>query len=207
MKKLGFTLAEVLITLMILGVIAAMTVPTLIQDTQKKEQVVQVKKGLSMINQAITMNYALEQETLSDIRNATGGALGALGTMLKKRLAVVDSNTNSVRTADGLTYYFDVCEAGGYDGENPISADNCIFNIVISTKADVILTTNPTPSSLGTGNKTIEQATTSESGVTGFYQFYSGDDRIVPSASTQEFLTTKDLKKFKGGAVPTPPNN
>ena len=66
MKKLGFTLAEVLITLMILGVIAAMTVPSLIQDTQGKEQVVLMKKGHSMLNQAVTMNYALEQEDFSN---------------------------------------------------------------------------------------------------------------------------------------------
>ena len=33
MKKYGFTLAEVLITLGIIGVVAAMTIPTLISDT------------------------------------------------------------------------------------------------------------------------------------------------------------------------------
>lgn len=194
MKKTGFTLAEVLITLMILGVIAAMTVPTLIQDTQKKEQVVQVKKGLSMINQAITMNYALDQETLSDI--ATNAKLLE---MLKKRLTVVDSEANSVRTVDGLTYYFEPCNVDDFDYAADISASNCIFNIVISTKADASLDASPT--ALGDGNKTIEQATNAESGVTGFYQFYSGDDRIVPSEKTQEFLTAKDLKTFKGGAV------
>ena len=37
MKKLGFTLAEVLITLVIIGVIAAMTVPTLMNNTQGQE--------------------------------------------------------------------------------------------------------------------------------------------------------------------------
>lgn len=198
MKKLGFTLAEVLITLMILGVIAAMTVPTLIQDTQKKEQVVQVKKGLSMINQAITMNYALEQETLSDINTAA-----KLLEMLKTRLTVVDSAANWVRTADGLTYYFKPCDnAADFNSANEISNANCIFNIVISTKADVPLDA-AAPDALGDGNKTIENATTAESGVTGFYQFYSGDDRIVPSEKTQEFLTLKNLKTFKGGTETT----
>lgn len=194
MKKLGFTLAEVLITLMILGVIAAMTVPTLIQDTQKKEQVVQVKKGLSMINQAITMNYALEQETLSDINTAA-----ELLAMLKERLTVVDSDTNAVRTADGLTYYFEPCE-GDFNSANDISNANCIFNIVISTKADASLEVSPTALVDG---QTIENTPDDESGVTGFYQFYSGDDRIVPSEKTQEFLTTKNLKTFKGGTETT----
>ncbi|MBQ8887767.1 MAG: prepilin-type N-terminal cleavage/methylation domain-containing protein, partial [Candidatus Gastranaerophilales bacterium] len=34
-KKFGFTLAEVLITLVIIGVIAAITVPSILQTTQK----------------------------------------------------------------------------------------------------------------------------------------------------------------------------
>lgn len=36
MKKTGFTLAEVLITLGIIGVVAAMTLPSLIQSVQTK---------------------------------------------------------------------------------------------------------------------------------------------------------------------------
>ena len=37
MKKRAFTLAEVLITLGIIGVVAAMTIPTLISNYQKKQ--------------------------------------------------------------------------------------------------------------------------------------------------------------------------
>ena len=37
-KKIAFTLAEVLITLAIIGVVAAMTIPTLIADYQKKHR-------------------------------------------------------------------------------------------------------------------------------------------------------------------------
>ena len=49
MKKLGFTLAEVLITLVIIGVIAAMTVPTLMNNTQGQENktaLLQIVKNL-----------------------------------------------------------------------------------------------------------------------------------------------------------------
>ena len=52
MKKLGFTLAEVLITLVIIGVIAAMTVPTLMNNTQGQEHKTAFKKAISSINQA-----------------------------------------------------------------------------------------------------------------------------------------------------------
>lgn len=42
--RLGFTLAEVLITLGIIGVVAALTLPALIQNYQKKATATSVKK-------------------------------------------------------------------------------------------------------------------------------------------------------------------
>lgn len=45
MKK-GFTLAEVLITLGIIGVVAAMTMPSLIQNYRKKEATTRIKNSI-----------------------------------------------------------------------------------------------------------------------------------------------------------------
>lgn len=55
MKKLGFTLAEVLITLGIIGVVAAMTIPTLITNTNSSKFKAQYKKTLSTLNQAVLL--------------------------------------------------------------------------------------------------------------------------------------------------------
>ncbi len=53
MKKInGFTLAEVLITLVIIGIIAAMTIPSLMNKTNEQETVVAVKKAYSVLSQA-----------------------------------------------------------------------------------------------------------------------------------------------------------
>lgn len=52
-KKEGFTLAEVLITLVIIGVIAAITVPTLRQGTQKQEYVAGLQKANTVLRQAL----------------------------------------------------------------------------------------------------------------------------------------------------------
>lgn len=49
MYKKGFTLAEVLITLGIIGVVAAITLPTLIQNYQKQVYANGAKKGLNTI--------------------------------------------------------------------------------------------------------------------------------------------------------------
>ena len=57
-KGFGFTLAEVLITLGIIGVVAAITMPTLISKYQKKVLATQLKKNFSAIEQAIIMTQA-----------------------------------------------------------------------------------------------------------------------------------------------------
>lgn len=51
--RCAFTLAEVLITLGIIGVVAAMTMPTLINNTRNKELEAALKKNASVINQAM----------------------------------------------------------------------------------------------------------------------------------------------------------
>ena len=55
MKK-AFTLAEVLITLGIIGIVAAMTLPTLIGKYQKKQTVTQLKKAYTEISQLLKMS-------------------------------------------------------------------------------------------------------------------------------------------------------
>ena len=57
-KRFGFTLAEVLITLGIIGVVAAMTIPTLISNTNGAKFRSQFKKTLSTLNQAGLMSQA-----------------------------------------------------------------------------------------------------------------------------------------------------
>ena len=55
-KKAAFTLAEVLITLAIIGVVAAMTIPTLINSYEKNVTVTKLRKFHSMMNQAIRLS-------------------------------------------------------------------------------------------------------------------------------------------------------
>ncbi len=51
-KAIGFTLAEVLITLGIIGVVVALTMPTLIANQREKEAVARLKKAYSTLSNA-----------------------------------------------------------------------------------------------------------------------------------------------------------
>ena len=57
-RKVAFTLAEVLITLGIIGIVAAMTLPILIQNHQKRVAVERLKKEYSLLQQALKMYQA-----------------------------------------------------------------------------------------------------------------------------------------------------
>lgn len=57
-KENGFTLAEMLITLAVIGIIAVLTLPQLITNYKKKETVVRLKKTYSLIQQILTASQA-----------------------------------------------------------------------------------------------------------------------------------------------------
>ncbi len=65
MHKFGFTLAEVLITLGVIGVVAAMTLPSLTKKYQDKLLLTQVKKSYSELENAVKLYAA--QNSCSDI--------------------------------------------------------------------------------------------------------------------------------------------
>ncbi len=68
MRK-GFTLAEVLITLGIIGVVAAMTIPTLVSKSQQRQHVVAWRKAYSALAQGVRLMQA-DEETPEDFVSA-----------------------------------------------------------------------------------------------------------------------------------------
>ena len=57
-RKNGFTLAEVLITLGVIGVVAALTLPSVISNYKEREYIVKLQKAYSTITQAFTAAIA-----------------------------------------------------------------------------------------------------------------------------------------------------
>jgi prepilin-type N-terminal cleavage/methylation domain-containing protein len=60
MKKNGFTLAEVLITLAIIGVVATLTLPALLTNTAEQQAKTALKKGVNTLTEAAQMNQAID---------------------------------------------------------------------------------------------------------------------------------------------------
>ena len=59
-KKNGFTLAEVLITLAIIGVVATLTLPALMSNTQEQQAITGFRKAMNTLNEVGQMNAAID---------------------------------------------------------------------------------------------------------------------------------------------------
>lgn len=101
--KWGFTLAEVLITLGIIGVVAAMTIPTLIANTRSAQYRSRLKKTMSTLSQAARMSQAQYGFDFAGI-NAKCGQNGA--TENPNTVMTMCSLLNATLT--GATYYNDL---------------------------------------------------------------------------------------------------
>lgn len=71
--KFGFTLAEVLITLGIIGVVAAMTIPTLMTNLTAARYTSKFKKGISTLSQAVRLNKANFGWDFAEVETGCGG--------------------------------------------------------------------------------------------------------------------------------------
>ena len=125
-KRFGFTLAEVLITLGIIGVVAAMTMPTLMNSTQGAQYKAAYKKALSALSQAVTLNVALDEWSFADLDSDADGSYGLL-TMLQSRMNVVRTETGTFEDTKGAEYKAKYSSAGkgqGVQGDQSIAASN-----------------------------------------------------------------------------------
>ena len=149
-KKFGFTLAEVLITLGIIGVVAAMTMPTLMNSTNGAQYRTAYKKALSVLSQAVVLNVALDDFDLSQTSANADGATddASVYALFMNRMNVVKtgddasedwaaSNDANVTFGsgstdnytlffnDGITFTFPKATAGCTAGNQTVAASIC----------------------------------------------------------------------------------
>lgn len=141
-KRFGFTLAEVLITLGIIGVVAAMTMPTLMNSTQGAQYRAAYKKALSAISQAVTLNVALDDYNFSTASSGTTD--GSVYSIIKNRMNVVKTTSGTTGyaiTATGTTGVSTINTGTNYvmffnDGivfSFPNTATNCTEDSTVGT--------------------------------------------------------------------------
>ena len=73
MKKNGFTLAEVLITLAIIGVVATLTLPALMTNTAEQQAKTGLKKGINTLTEAAQMNASIRGFDYSSVTSEKYG--------------------------------------------------------------------------------------------------------------------------------------
>jgi len=112
-KRLGFTLAEVLITLGIIGVVAAMTIPTLMNQTGQAEFKAGFKKIISTMSQAVTMSVALNSTDFSNLTSGTTAESSVFG-MFNTRMNVIKTAVDATGGGMQLGSFSAVDHSGNY---------------------------------------------------------------------------------------------
>lgn len=198
MKKLGFTLAEVLITLVIIGVIAAMTVPTLMNNTNAQEFRSALKKAISGANQALTLNYALEGLSANDYEKNTD----LVDEVFKKRMSVIDGNDEFTTTdcsgavfttADGVIFCVSDEYSSAKSDDQGTECDSYNQTPCVKAKAD-----KPNLWIDVNGAKKPNQATKSSNRPRDIYQAQIYAQKVVPyGQATQEVMFDKGTSGAK----------
>lgn len=129
MKKsfsLAFTLSEVLITLGIIGVVAALTIPFLIVKHQKQQTVVQLKKAYAEL-QTVFFNAENEFGSVKnwDIYNYTGNLAYIIINYYKNAIMI----DRKLRCSDGIKSLSGGCPLGEHSslGQSFVTADGKII--------------------------------------------------------------------------------
>lgn len=98
MLKKGFTLAEILITLSIIGIVAAFTIPTLLNVTNVEKFRPMLKKQYSVLTDAVskleTLNGAIDVSSDASLVNDLATQISVLKTGTWSTLTTLPSNFN-----------------------------------------------------------------------------------------------------------------
>lgn len=122
MKKNGFTLAEVLITLAIIGVVATLTLPALMTNTQEQQAKTALKKGINTLTEAAQMNQAIAGFDYASLTVASTNDQDSqsLFGLLSQRASVDFAKSKlakDIKLSKGTTY-------GSYQGSGIAGTDN-----------------------------------------------------------------------------------
>lgn len=107
-KKLAFTLVEILIVLVILGIISLFTIATIIGTSLEKSRISAMKKAYAELNQAIQMASA--QSSAQPLNYATTAEL--FENVFFPHLKITKKWENGFQSSEGITYLFQEANTG-----------------------------------------------------------------------------------------------
>lgn len=190
MKK-GFTLAEVLLTLVIIGIVAALTVPGFLNNSNQQEYKSAIKKAISAANQALMQNYALEGLSAQDYSSAEL----LVSEVFSKRMNIIDGeSTFTSSECDGSVFTTDdgimFCISNFSSADSDEAGLPCDFNnitpCVQSDGPNLWIDVN--------GSKKPNRATTSYQRPKDIYQAQIYSQRVIPYGEpTQQVMYEKSM--------------
>ena len=134
-KSRAFTLAEVLVTLGIIGVVSAMTVPTLMQNHQRKTYVTQLHKVYNELSQGF-MQLVTDRNALNLAESGITKAQDMMPIMKRYFKVIQDCGTTPApcfaeeyRNINGGTY--NIANRGGKCGVFASGSSFCVFADVL----------------------------------------------------------------------------
>ncbi|HIS88568.1 TPA: type II secretion system protein [Candidatus Avigastranaerophilus faecigallinarum] len=191
MKKFAFTLSEVLITLVIIGVVAAMTIPAFLNNSNQQEYKSAIKKAISAANQALMQNYALEGLSAQDYSSAEL----LISEVFSRRMNVIDGESTFTSSAcngpvftteDGMIYCITNYSSANSDEEG----FPCDFN----NKTPCIASEGPNLWIDVNGVRKPNTATTSYKRPKDIYQAQIYSQRVLPYGEpTQQVMYEKNV--------------
>ena len=200
MKKNGFTLAEVLITLAIIGVVATLTLPALMTNTAEQQAKTAFKKGINTLTEAAQMNQAISgfdysSLTTTDTDNEDAQSLyGLLATRTsvdyqksgKGKLESHQGAADDVNAAnfviffrDGAALTFNAASAQSSGTYNAMQEDGLVYGIPVLYDTNGAKGPNILSNCQGKALGVTSDATATSGDVTNPTEACKGSSRVI----------------------------
>lgn len=178
----AFTLSEVLITLVIIGVLVAILIPSAMNNTNRHEYRTAIKKAISGLNQALALEYSLEGLTAQNFVSAEE----IVQNLFMKRMNNIapsveeftvpncnNASPNSIfTTSDGMIFCVSNYQSDNSDEPNSKCSYNNTVPCVENVGANIWIDVN--------GSRKPNKVTTNSSNPKDVYQALIYAQRVIP---------------------------
>lgn len=143
----AFTLAEVLIALVVIGIVAAVTVPTIIASYDEHQKIAQIRKTYATLNNAFALSIVNGGSNIFDVEaNNFATVENFYDSYLKNQLSVIKTcynkkgcwNSGDTKNMNGSNVYYNRKGIGiGADIITAILADGTFINVDVYGSASI----------------------------------------------------------------------